>query len=491
VHREPERYNVTVKVIDHNGAPTDQYATRFVDVNQRKIIEPHDPSGTVVVRLPKGEYYFNALVQNRRDKLGPLAVFDEPAFVVTGDSTLVVDAREAKPLGSTVDKPNARTGVAKLETTLDTAWGPTGIGVVAIDDFTDVTVKPSATTKKGKYTFVAEEHMAEWNGTSFAGSPYLYHMRHIENGAVPETLRWTVHDRQLAQVRGEHAMATPGMIGVRDGFLPVSLPGTLTEYYTPNVPWTGALRVAADPEAYPETWVQQSEPRTYQLGRPTTVRWNTGVFGPAFPKDETLYVAARIGDFMNVHVPLVTDQGAGRQGESYSDGVTTLLRDGQVVAESPVAGRGSFTLPPERAQYTLRASTTRPAARLSTSISAEWTFTSEQTDGEEHAHMPLLAVRFAPDLDDHNAAPAGKRLTIPVTVERNRAALGTVHTPTVEVSYDDGRTWQATNVKRHQGKWTVTVNHPAAAEFVSLRGGVSDPDGNSAKVTIIRAYALK
>lgn len=105
--------------------------------------------------------------------------------------------------------------------------------------------------------------------------------------------------------------------------------------------------------------------------------------------------------------------------------------------------------------------------------------------------MPLLAVRFAPDLDDHNAAPAGRRFTIPVSVERNRAALGSVHTPTVEVSYDDGRTWRATNVKRHHGKWTVTVNHPAGAEFVSLRGGVSDADGNSEKVTIIRAYALR
>jgi hypothetical protein len=109
----------------------------------------------------------------------------------------------------------------------------------------------------------------------------------------------------------------------------------------------------------------------------------------AFPNNETLYSAARIGNDMNVDLQLVTDQGAGRQGQVWGDG---------------------------------------------------------------YAHMPLLAVRFAPTLDDRNAAPAGKRSTTPVSAERNRAAPGSVHTPTVEVSYDDGTTWQATNVKRHHGK---------------------------------------
>ena len=169
--------------------------------------------------------------------------------------------------------------------------------------------------------------------------------------------------------------------------------------------------------------------------------------------------------------------------------MTTLLRDGQVVAENPSPGRGFFTLPPERAQYTLRSSTTRPAARLSTSITGEWTFTSEQVNGEEHAHMPLLAVRFAPDLDDHNAAPAGKRFTFPVSVERNRAALGTVNTPAVEVSYDDGTTWQPATVKRHNG--VDDDGQPPGGRGVRVPAGERvRPGRQHAKLTIIRAYAL-
>jgi hypothetical protein len=39
-------------------------------------------------------------------------------------------------------------------------------------------------------------------------------------------------------------------------------------------------------------------------------------------------------------------------------------------------------------------------------------------------------------------------------------------------------------------EWTATVDHPRGAKFVSLRSAVSDPDGNTERQTVIRAYAL-
>ncbi|MFL6122259.1 S8 family peptidase, partial [Actinophytocola sp.] len=428
VNREVESYNVTVKYLDHNGSPTDLYFHRFVDVHQPKAYLPFDPSGTVVAWLPKGEYYFESTVQTQVGEFDyKNAFFTEPALVVDGDSTLTVDARTAKPVGIAVDRPNARPGAAQLQFLLDTDWGDTG-SYIFLSDFADFTVQPSTTTKKDRFTFVAEARMGQWNGTSFEGSPYLYNVRQTSNGKVPSVLQWTVHDRQLAKVRGEYAMATPGMIGLREGFLPLALPSTLTEYYTPNVPWDGKFNELPDPESFPVSALYQMVPRTYRLGPTTTVRWNTGVFGPAFPNSDTWYAAARLGDDVNFDLPLVTDQGAGRMGLSGGDGTTTLLRDGQVVGESPYAGSGYFTLPPERAEYTLRSSVTRPTAGLSTSVNGEWTFASGHVDGDAPTHLPLLAVRFSPALDDHNAAPAGRRFTIPVSVERNHAALGDVGT---------------------------------------------------------------
>jgi hypothetical protein len=69
--------------------------------------------------------------------------------------------------------------------------------------------------------------------------------------------------------------------------------------------------------------------------------------------------------------------------------------------------------------------------------------------------------------------------------------VGRVNTPAVEVSYDDGKTWQRAKVSRDHQDWQATVNHPKGAQFVSLRSTLSDRDGNTQHLTIIRAYALK
>lgn len=80
---------------------------------------------------------------------------------------------------------------------------------------------------------------------------------------------------------------------------------------------------------------------------------------------------------------------------------------------------------------------------------------------------------------------------------RGRALLGGprrppgVSTPTVEVSYGDGTTWQQAGVKRDRAQWQATVTHPAGAKFVSLRSSVAGADGSTQRQTISRAYALK
>jgi subtilisin family serine protease len=494
VNREVESYDVKVNFIDHDGKPTDKYFYRFVDVKTPKAYLPYDPSGTVVARLPKGEFYFEASVQKEVAEYDYLnAEFAEPAFTVTGDTELTVDAREAKPVGFTTDKPNAAEGSALFQFALKTEWGDTGT-TAFLGSFDDFTIKPATTTKKDKFTFTAEARMAEKNGESFEGSPYLYNLRHTENGTVPEVLEWRVRDRQLAKVKGEYAVATPGMIGVREQFLPIPLPSTLTEYYTPGVPWDATFFETPDMATFPPLAMAfQTEPRTYRPGRTTTEHWNLGVFAPAFPTSPYAGdFAGRLGDDTRFDLPLFSDQDGTRAGYALSEGSTTLLRDGEVVAEEPYAGGLRTILPPERAEYTLRATATRAApARLSTQVTAEWTFASEHNGGADPVFLPLLAVRFAPDLDDHNAAPAGKRFTIPVYVQRNGThEPGRVDTPVVEVSYDDGKTWQAAKVSRDHGQWKAKVAHPADAEFVSLRASVADRDGNTHSQTVIRAYAL-
>ncbi|CAL9568201.1 hypothetical protein SUDANB95_04738 [Actinosynnema sp. ALI-1.44] len=239
ITREVESYNVTVKVLDHNGAPTDKYFFSFVDVNNRRSHHNHDPSGTVTTRVAKGEFYLNAFVQTETAQHNHTnAEFVEPAFTVTADTQLTLDAREAKQVEFRTDQPNARTGNAKYRFRMKTAWGELS-ATTHIANYDQFTFKPSTTTARDRFTFTAEARLGEWNGTTFTGSPYLYHLRRTESGAIPHDLRWRYRDADLAKVRSEHAAATPNVVGFRENFLVVPLPGTLTEYYTPDEPWDG------------------------------------------------------------------------------------------------------------------------------------------------------------------------------------------------------------------------------------------------------------
>ncbi len=66
------------------------------------------------------------------------------------------------------------------------------------------------------------------------------------------------------------------------------------------------------------------------------------------------------------------------------------------------------------------------------------------------------------------------------------AKYGRVGVPRVEVSYDDGKTWQRSLVV---GKHALLF-HPRGKAFVSLRLSVSDSLGNSATHTVLRAYEV-
>ncbi|RSN09325.1 hypothetical protein DMB42_18625 [Nonomuraea sp. WAC 01424] len=57
---------------------------------------------------------------------------------------------------------------------------------------------------------------------------------------------------------------------------------------------------------------------------------------------------------------------------------------------------------------------------------------------------------------------------------------------TVETSFDDGVTWRPAPVR----DGAVTVLHPAADGYVSLRAKAVDAGGGTVEQTVIRAYRI-
>lgn len=103
-----------------------------------------------------------------------------------------------------------------------------------------------------------------------------------------------------------------------------------------------------------------------------------------------------------------------------------------------------------------------------------------------------MTVRYDAGLDDHSRARAGAAHRIGVTFQAPPGAEAPdVRRLSVQVSYDDGKTWQETTVRDGDDGWTVSLRHPADAEYVSLRASAADAAGNTVEQTTIRAYALR
>jgi len=158
-------------------------------------------------------------------------------------------------------------------------------------------------------------------------------------------------------------------------------------------------------------------------------------------------------------------------------GTTTLYRDGTEVATADIAGHALFTVRPAPGTYRLNVDSTRAASfGLSTHVTADWTFTDPAAAGR------LPAVRMAPALDATGTAPAGRDLTIPITADATAVTL--------EVSHDDGTTWQPAPVTRTgTGTFRATVHTPPTGGYVSLRVHAT---GGAAAVTatVVHAYRI-
>lgn len=113
---------------------------------------------------------------------------------------------------------------------------------------------------------------------------------------------------------------------------------------------------------------------------------------------------------------------------------------------------------------------------MSTHVTADWTF----TDPAAAAHLP--AVRMAPALDAAGTAPAGQAFTIPMTADATAVTL--------EVSYDDGTTWQPATVTRTgTGTFSAAVEDPATPGYASVKVHAT---GGTAAVTetVVHAYRI-
>ncbi|WP_258575005.1 hypothetical protein [Streptomyces shenzhenensis] len=489
VQREVESYDVTVTTLDTHGDPTGNHNTVLVNLDTDTDKTVYDADGTATVRLPKGRYGLASRIFTDDG----VALLAQPELVLDHNISITVDARDVKPVKVTADLPQK--GAALFQSNVGysfaTAKGTLATFGVMGSSFDGISVGHVGSAVSGdKFSALVSGQWAE-PGTdgSYGKSPYLYAAGQIIPGRLPDGFQHTYRKRDFATTKQEFRYPrgeTHGyryldpIVGVVAGYaLEVDVPGKRTEYVTEGPAWGSSLWLN-DGKVY------ESPQRTYRAGHTYEDVWNSGPFGPSLQKTYAFPGVSRLGDSLSVSAPLFGDS-AGHPGDARpATGRTALYRDGELVKEYTYAGFGSFTMGADPATYRLEASATR-SDDLSSQVDVAWTFPSAHAD--QYTRPALLSVGFRPRLDADDAAPGGKAFEVPVTVSRQSGSTGggKIKKPGVQVSYDDGKTWQPAPV-RHAGKgWAAVLRHPAGPGFVSLRVTA----GDSVTETVVHAYRLK
>ncbi|WP_369030161.1 S8 family peptidase [Streptomyces adonidis] len=501
LQREVESYDLTVRHLDLKGKPAGRSETGVQGLdNQIWNDYSDDTDGEFTVRLPKGRYSLEGRIDidtGANPDAGNLALLLNPKFSLTRDTTVVMDARKAKPIRITVPDSKAKHTDATLNFGFDID-GNQSTSTYLMGSFSKLRV--------GQFgaRLPANEALAQYNGTWTHGStsyrPAMNRTGDLSGFTVnlkrAQFAKITIAAGEPAKDKTGSLVAAPLMPGGWADFYPTefSLPGNLTDYVLPGVKWRYSVSQDGGKDADGETvwdagqWT--ANPRAYSAGKQYTERFNTGVFGPhltgPLTGNEDRPGAVRVGDTFMAYLPLFSD-GAGHVGDSrYSKAKSTLYAGGTKVfaIDSDLAGV-SYELPAAKRTYRLTTDVSRPTSlsSVSTRVTAEWTFTSAHVTGVGQ-RLPLSAVRFSPKLSLASTAKAGTRFSVPFTVE-GAATARTARKLAFSVSYDDGRTWHV--AKAVDGK-RLDLRHPAKAGTVSLRVTLTDKDGNTLKQTINRAY---
>jgi subtilisin family serine protease len=485
IEREVESYNLTLNYLTDNGKPTSEYSTFLYGLDTGRFMFPYDEDGSLTVRLPKGRYILDHSVLTQGGEHNNAIV--QPGLVLDRDRTFTIDPTITKPVSVT---PPA-------EATLDLG----DIGYQVATDDVAFSGGPIAFDLSAVSTALLGGSMPDatsigWVNTQWAGADRSFYGLTWFLDAFPTGYARTVKQRELATVRSDLGGAgtgvpfnTPqpadGNAAVWSSGRELALPTTQTAYLTTEggTRWQSSMWLV---DAVSVLASFDGPPRTYRAGRTYQARFNHPVFGPAQPPADSPW-SYRTGDTMLVNVPMYTDSG-GNAGLSVETASTRLYAGDELVGESQWSGFAvAENLPAGRRDYRVVTEATRPAPfDLTTAVSAEWTFRSSHVDGT--VALPLHTVRFAPRLAADGSAPAGRTFVVPVQVLDEHGAAERPRRLSVEVSYDEGRTWQRAPVSHDQ---KVTLKHPAGATSVSLRASATDRDGTTVKQTVVRAYKLR
>ncbi len=518
---ESERYNLSVDAVARDGSKSTGWAMVWSErMGSFYWGVSLNGAGPVTLRLPKDEYMVlgGSTVENASGVLLEETIAGTPQLQLDSDRTVVLDARQGKPLGFHTPKPSKP---QQLQLGW-TRWYDSGSDMAGqllySGSIPKLAVAPSASVTTGQFEFVAGGRLVAPTATT-GRTPYLYDLAIPTAGRLPADPGFTVKDKDLARIDstfagvGEAGRTTmerragfAALTGMRvNGVSEVHEPGPRVDYVSANgTRWQSSVRLPqAGDENVPNMWDNYA---TYAPRSSRQTRWWGAPYTTGTDSDFSITDAYRRQNRLSFLYRDYQDGEADHWGDSYGNenemvSVRSRFYAGDtLLVEQP---RGTFSidnLPPEPATYRMVHTITRRGPIWSSSSYSEtdWTFRSEYEGSTEWPPrgVPLLDLNWDVPADVQNRANDLTVFPIGLQARHVRSlTAGTLLPARMWVSYDDGTTWrQVPMVPRGGDRYTGLVAHPHKSYgtgWVSLRGEVRDTAGGIIKQTTIRAYQLK
>ncbi|MFI1487459.1 S8 family serine peptidase [Streptomyces sp. NPDC020747] len=510
--RESEVYDLTFRRIGADGnAPVPSSGDSLYDTTTgASYSSDRQSDGTWLVRVPPGTYHLNSTITTRRaDGSTQRAVLYHPELVVNEDRSLTLDARTAGSVDVTLpDREATRTaGVLAVRRTTGSGLRMTTSWLGSFDGLSFAQLGGRATTGSlqvmlgGLWTRPevpggagAPQYRLAFPLPDRRGAGLTRDLTRRDLARIDSTLVASVVNKQAEVAAVPYApdgMSSAG-VALRDT---TALPRVQTDYVNTAAGVAWGFIVTQNSATLRDEAKYYSPERRYRAGGSYRTSYGVGVFGPGFGLGEGRdslggrgWGLFRTGNQLDMSIPLYTDT-AGHPG---STGLrfggrarTTLVAGGTTLVDTAFpTSIGNVAVPAGDIGYVLSTDLTQAAqyTSLSPRIVSTWTFRSAAVASGTQ-RIPLLNIRYTPRLTTDTGAPAGRPVLVPVSVEGVRAGIRSL---TVEVSYDEGGTWQ--RVPRTAGR--IQLLPPDDAVSVSLRAKVRDGKGNTADQTIIRAFKV-
>ncbi|MEV6414228.1 hypothetical protein [Kribbella sp. NPDC051718] len=486
--QEPAKYQLAFTVIGPDGRLAPE-----AELLLSPLTEGGEDPGTITirnghatVRVPKAGYLLDSRVSVGGDSYRII----QPWLQVRGPKPIVVDARLAKQVTTTVPRKSARV--------MD------GIEVDYIARLGDAGVADSAHADPGHRLFTAQvgpipagmsfqAHISShWAVPGpkgdFADTPFSYDLSQRIPG-FPTGYQRVVREAGLTKVASQHTRTSTRpllkVVSASAGDLPGAVAefrfrrsGTVT-HYMDRVPWDVELVELGGGDRSTDL---------FSLDQPAADgrRWNTA---PFYPSWRLLGRAERQANQMRFDLMSHSDQD-GHPGYSPLDTeAMRLYADGRLLRSSAILKLEAAGLPSKATTYRLEAEYSRPSwSQLSVRGSAVWTFPSQTVVA--NTDLPLQTVRFRPQTDAANLVRRTPVTVLPFQAD-SRAGVPAARSAKLQYSGDDGRTWrQAIVIRKRNGTFVAYFPTPKG-RYVSLRAQLTGAAGNTVDQTLIHAYQLK